>query len=96
MFGVSLKQKPDKILDFASADDTILLKGKAFKILDAGVLSDAAFRDVGEAATEADRIVYRANGNLGLDKDGKGGAGVEIFAKLAGAPDISNLDIIVA
>jgi hypothetical protein len=96
VFGVSLKEKADKITDFVSVDDTILLKGKAFKRLDPGVLSDAAFRDVGEAATAQDRIVYKANGSLGFDKDGSGGAGIKVFAKLAGAPDISALDIVVA
>jgi Ca2+-binding RTX toxin-like protein len=96
IFGVSLKEKPDKITDFVSADDTIVLKGKAFKKLDPGVLSDTVLRDVGEAATEADRIVYKANGNLGFDKDGSGGAGIKVFAKLAGTPDITALDIVVA
>jgi Ca2+-binding RTX toxin-like protein len=96
VFSVSLSQKPDKVMDFVSTDDTILLKGKAFRKLDPGVLSDAAFRDIGEAASENDRIVYRANGTLALDEDGKGGAKADVFTKLAGAPDIAAADIVVA
>jgi Ca2+-binding RTX toxin-like protein len=96
VFGVSLKERPDKIVDFASADDTIVLKGKAFKKLAPGPLSDAVFRDIGEVATADDRIVYKANGSLGFDKDGSGGADVRVFAKLSGARDISAVDIVVA
>ena len=96
VFSVSLKQKPDKIIGFVSIEDTVVLTGKAFSKLDPGVLSDAAFRDIGEAATEADRIVYKANGTLALDKDGKGGADAQVFAKLTGVPDIAAADIVVA
>ena len=77
-------------------DDTIVLTGHAFRGLGAGVLADAAFRDVGEAASADDRIVYRANGTLSFDPDGRGGAAAHIFAKLAGAPDVSAGDILIA
>jgi hypothetical protein len=94
--GVSFNEKPDKVMDFIPADDTIVLKQKIFKKLPLGVLSDAAFRDVGEAATDADRIRYKANGDLLYDKTGNGSGDAKVFAKLTTKPDIDAADILVA
>ena len=51
-----------KILDFTEGDE-IELSQSVFKKLDLGVLSDAAFRDIGEKATKDTRITYKANGD---------------------------------
>ena len=41
-------------------------------------------------------IILKANGSLAFDPDGKGGADAHVFARLAGSPDISAGDILVA
>ena len=95
IFSVSLDRKPDTIGDFVSADDTIELSKAVFRKLDLGVLSDDAFRDIGDKATKDTRITYKANGDLSYDKDGKGGADAIVFAKLTTKPDIDASDFLV-
>ena len=84
-----------KIFDLTGGDDTIELAQDVFKKLDPGVLLDGAFRDIGEPAIDGPCIVYRENGELTYDKDGKGGADAIVFAKLVGTPDIDASDFLV-
>jgi serralysin len=86
----------DKIHDFKAADDVFLLKGKIFKALDIGDLSDGAFT-IGHAAKDAgDRIVYnKKTGVLSYDADGHGGADAKAFAKLVNKTSISADDFFV-
>ncbi len=95
-FTAGRKEPPDKIVDFISADDTILLSAKVFKGLDLGLLADAVFRNKGEAAGDTDLVVYTSRGVLQYDKDGAGKAAAVTIAKLAGAPDLSAADILIA
>ena len=76
-----------KIRDFTEGDK-IELSQSVFKKLDLGVLSDAAFRDIGEKATKDTRITYKANGTVSYDTDGKGGSDAIVFAKLTNKPDL--------
>ena len=84
-----------KVVDFAAGVDGIELSQAIFKKLDLGTLSDDAFRDLGEQATDDTRITYKANGDITYDRDGKGGAGAVVFAKLVNKPDIAADDILV-
>jgi hypothetical protein len=92
-FDASLKQPADKIMDFIAADDTILLSHKIFKSLAEGHLLATAF-DAGGKEEHDDRILYK-NGKLSYDHDGKGGDDPIPFAKIAGSPALSDLDLIV-
>ena len=91
-FDTGLGQPPDKRKDFDPLGDTIWLARKVFKGRPAWQFSDAAFRDVGERASAADRIVCKANGSLLHDRDGKGGADATVFAKLTTKPDLGSGD----
>ena len=83
-----------KILDFTEGD-SIELSRSVFKKLDLGVLSDAAFRDIGENATKDTRIAYKANGDVSYDRDGKGSADAIVLAKLTSKPDLDASDFLV-
>ena len=83
-----------KILDFTEGDK-IELSQSVFKKLDLGVLSDAAFGDVGEKATKDTRVTCKANGDVSYDRDGKGPADDVIIAKLVGKPDVDAGDFLV-
>ena len=83
-----------KILDFTEGDK-IELSQSVFKKLDLGVLSDEAFRDIGEKATKDTRITYKANGDVSYDSDGKGRADDIIIAKLTSKPDLDPGDFLV-
>ena len=85
--GAGNKSSFAKVTDFEDGD-LVYLSQTVFKKLDLGVLSDDAFRDIGEKATKDMRIAYKANGELSYDKDGKGGADAIVFAKLTTKPDI--------
>lgn len=94
-FTAGQKDTPDKIVDFVSADDTILLSAKVFKGLDLGLLTEAVFRNKGETAADTDLVIYTSRGALQYDKDGTGKAAPVTIAKLAGAPELSAADILV-
>ena len=48
-----------------------------------------------KSATDADRIICKANGKCLYDKDGKGGADADPIVKLVGAPDMGAADFLV-
>ena len=83
-----------KIVDFTEGDN-IELSRSVFKKLDLGSLSETAFRDVGEKATQGTRVNYKANGDVLYDRDGKGGADAIVFATLTSKPDLDASAFIV-
>ncbi|HEX8256503.1 MAG TPA: SGNH/GDSL hydrolase family protein [Allosphingosinicella sp.] len=91
---LNARSNVDRILDFSSADDTIMLDTAIFgNVPESGALSEAAFRQ-GNAARDADdRIVYNeATGNLYYDADGAGGAAMVLFARVAAGTTLDHLD----
>lgn len=86
----------DQIADFESGIDTIALSQATFDALAPGELDPEALA-IGSAATESDdRIVYDpTTGNLSYDADGSGDGAAVLFAKLAGAPQLTSTDFIV-
>jgi len=86
----------DKILDFSTVDDSMILWNPVFTGLATGPLAAGAFRN-GSAAVDADdRILYdSATGALYFDADGSG-AGVAVqFATLSSGLALSASDFIV-
>ena len=79
----------DAILDYSSADDTILLDNAIFAAIGpAGTRLAAAAFTIGTAATtSAHRIIYNGDtGALFYDADGSGAGAAVQWATLAGAP----------
>jgi Ca2+-binding RTX toxin-like protein len=73
----------DTILDFAAADDNVLLDDAVFTGLAAGALAAGAFVTGAAAADADDRIIYDSTtGALLFDVDGVGGAAAIQFATL--------------
>ena len=86
----------DTILDFAAADDNVLLDDAVFTGLAAGALAAGAFRTGTAAADADDRIIYNSTtGALLFDVDGVGGAAAVQFATLTGAPALTAADFFV-
>ncbi|MBD2105488.1 DUF3574 domain-containing protein [Nodosilinea sp. FACHB-13] len=94
----SLHQAGDRITDFASEGDRILIRAAGFGGgLVAGVaISPEQFR-LGTAAVDGkDRFIYNnLSGELFFDPDGNGCQAQVLLAKLSGAPALSNADIVV-
>ena len=90
-FDASFKKGPDKILDFAVLEDTIVLSQSKFKALDLGVLDDASFRLGAKAVDDDDHILYAGN-KLRYDKDGAGGAKAVAFVTLDKGLAVTHLD----
>ncbi|MEO8164440.1 MAG: hypothetical protein ABI619_03500 [Betaproteobacteria bacterium] len=87
----------DRILDFSSADDVILLIGAVFPALTvAGTLPASEFA-LGIAAADADdRIIYDpATGSVRYDADGTGPAVAVSFVRLTTLPAVTNADFTV-
>ncbi|HEX8640483.1 MAG TPA: M10 family metallopeptidase C-terminal domain-containing protein [Allosphingosinicella sp.] len=89
----------DRILDFAPADDTILLSRSVFKAFGGtGVdpLASGAFYK-GTAAHDADdRIIYdQATGKLFYDADGIGGGAAVLFAAVNAGTELTRADFLV-
>ncbi|HEV2746677.1 MAG TPA: hypothetical protein VGW34_05190 [Allosphingosinicella sp.] len=86
----------DALLDFAAADDRIVLDSSIFSALAEGRLPAAAFRAGTAAADSTDRIVYDgATGNLFYDADGTGDAAAVLFAKVTPGTELTAADFIV-
>jgi hypothetical protein len=84
----------DRILGFAPADDTILLRGAAFGGLPAGPLGEARFV-AGTAPDAAIAQVLYSAGILRFDPDGTGSAPAGIIAVLSGQPALTAQDIVI-
>jgi Ca2+-binding RTX toxin-like protein len=84
----------DKLLDFSSADDTIMLSRAIFGGIGQDGTLDAAAFVAGTAATQGGhRIVYdQASGNIWYDADGNGAAAAILFAQVAPGTALTNLD----
>lgn len=94
----SAKEGIDRITDFSTADDTILISAAGFG---GGLTADATLAasqfTVGTAATDADdRFIYNnADGSLFFDSDGTGSSAEVQIATLNGLPSLTNTDITV-
>jgi Ca2+-binding RTX toxin-like protein len=87
----------DKLLDFSSVDDTILLSRGIFSAISGtGTIDSAAFR-TGTAALDADdRIIYNpSTGQISYDPDGSGPASAVVFAEVAAGTRIIYNDFVV-
>jgi serralysin len=75
----------DRIFDFSSVDDKILLSSSIFAAAGPpGTLAAGAFVTGSSAADSGDRIIYdSATGALSYDQDGTGAAAAVQFAKLS-------------
>jgi Ca2+-binding RTX toxin-like protein len=87
------KTNADKIADFASGFDRIVLDSAALRKLDNGALKAKHFAD-GTADDTNDYVVFR-KGKLFYDKDGDGDAAMKLIAKLGDAKLHAD-DILVA
>lgn len=87
----------DRIADFAP-EDTIRLSNGIFTGLAAGLLAEAAFKNISAGTIDADdRILYRQKtGDLFYDPDGSGKLGAVKFAILDNKAALTAADILVA
>jgi len=89
----------DRITDFVSGEDTIVLMRTGAGPFDAvpfGALGAGRFRIGAEATTAQHRIIYDStDGRLSYDPDGVGGAAQVQFARLDGAPVLVASDFLV-
>lgn len=90
-------QGVDTITDFGIADSIrVLATGFGGGLVAGATIAAAQFRIGAGAADASDRFIYNNNnGNLFFDSDGIGGAAQVQLATLAGAPTISNTNIVV-
>lgn len=87
----------DKIMDFSTVDDTILLDNAVFTALRSnGTMSSSAFH-VGTAAHDStDRIIYNSDtGALSYDPDGTGSAAAVQFAELSVKLTLTSQDFLI-
>ncbi|ETW14799.1 hemolysin-type calcium-binding protein [Roseivivax marinus] len=89
----------DRIRDFDSGEDLILLDSEIFAGLGAeGPLSFGVFHAsaTGLAQDADDRLIYdTASGDLSWDEDGSGDADAITFARLQSAPELTESDFII-
>ncbi len=91
----------DRISDFVSGSDDILLDDAAFTAI--GAMGGFAAGDgrfaanaSGTAQDASDRVVYdTSSGELYYDADGSGGGAAELIATISGAPGLAATDIAV-
>ena len=87
----------DRIIDFAVADDTILIDNAVFTGLNGGGLAAGTFH-TGTAATDADhRIIYNsATGALFFDADGSGSGSAQVlFGRIDPGLALTGADFLV-
>jgi Ca2+-binding RTX toxin-like protein len=83
----------DRIVDFAAADDTIMLSRAIFKAIGAGTLAANAFWANTAAHDADDRIVYdSATGRIWYDADGNGAGAALLFAQVGAGTALSAAD----
>ena len=80
-------------MDFVPTDDTIQLSDSVFKKFTEGPLLTSVFNDGGKQDKD-DRLLYR-DGKLSYDADAKGGDKPVVFAKVVGAPALTDADFVV-
>ncbi|MCW5667443.1 MAG: calcium-binding protein [Piscinibacter sp.] len=87
----------DRLSDFVSADDRIVLDDAVFAgIGPVGALAAAAYRAGAAAADASDRVVYNAaTGQLFYDADGNGAGAAVLFATVAAGTNITLGDFFV-
>ena len=87
----------DSITDFVHGTDTIALENRIFSRLGAaGSLSADLFAEGANATTADQRIIYDKDaGALYYDRDGVGGAGKMLFARLGAGTDLDHTDFLV-
>ncbi len=97
VFNSALAGNIDTVADFSAPNDTIQLDRSIFAaITTLGTLSAAAFFSGAAAHDASDRIIYNsATGNLFYDSDGTGANAAVQFARLTGAPAITNTNFTV-
>ena len=87
---------PDTIADFVPGEDTIALRHKTFKALEAGDLDPALFHAGATAHDGNDHLLYdQASGILRYDKNGDRPGGVTTIAVLDGHPGLTADDVFV-
>lgn len=87
----------DRILDFASGEDRLVVRGGEYG-LPAGPLDPGRFvlTEGGVGGAAAGSFVYRSGaGQLWWEPDGPGGAPTLVVAVLAGAPTLTAADIVI-
>jgi Ca2+-binding RTX toxin-like protein len=84
----------DRLKDFSSADDTIVLDTAVFSAIAAGDLSEAAFVVGPRARSEDHRIIYeQGSGMIFYDADGSGEAAQAVlFAQVNAGTELTHLD----
>ncbi len=96
VFNYKLKDNLDKVKDFETGIDTIVLDAKVFKKLSPGPLAVEEFVLGKKAKDELDHVIYnRKQGLLLYDQDGKGGKDASIFAKIGKGLDLDAGDFLV-
>jgi Ca2+-binding RTX toxin-like protein len=88
----------DRILDFETGIDMIMLAGEIFTGLSAGILGATAFHTAagGLANAAEQRIIYdTGTGNLYFDEDGNGAEKAMLFASMTSLPDLDQADFFV-
>lgn len=96
VFNAPLVGAVDKITDYSSANDTILLENAIFTGLRTGYLSASAFHAGAEAHDATDRIIYDAQtGAVYFDVDGTGAADAQQFVQLTAEITLTNGDFYI-
>ena len=87
----------DRITDFSSADDTIVLDDDVFTAFTATGTLDAAAFHTGTAAQDADdRIIYdSATGSIYYDADGSGAEAMTLFAQVTAGTTLTYADFLI-
>lgn len=96
VFATRLGSAVDKILDFKSGIDAIVLDGKVFRKLAPGPLTQGDFVLGKMAEDRQDRLIYNdTKGTLRYDADGTGGADAVTVCKLGKGTFLAAGDILV-
>jgi Ca2+-binding RTX toxin-like protein len=91
------QQGIDRITDFSSVDDTIVMLGRDFKSgLKAGILTTDQFRVGSKALDQGDRFIYNSTtGGLFFDADGSGGMKQIQLAQFNKGVTLTRQDVVI-